>query len=689
MLAASLAIMWANYGLTARWAHVAGSLHGPKEPIFLALLLAATVAVCLPWKTATASVGWLAPVAGWAGLALLTFSFFQWFPFSTWDQYPFLDNWSTRIQTTIDQLDLFKRGVGVGWTWAFLGGYHSSSDISQTLSAIGALPMLLLGERVGFHLVHLLVLLALPTLVWIDCRLEADDREMGALAAGLVALTVTGWFSFYMTRSGDTNSMAGTFCAVAALTGSHAAARGRRWGAPLLVGAMALLGYCHTAFVIFTSGLLVLEAIFYWDARRLLRALPAIACAVVAALPLTWESWRHADYFTISNADYPSPPFELAGFLRKVYYNIEILFRPGRWFNDFTGLARVMTPALLLVAWTGWRRRSRAGFYAWAAFSITGIMLLNSPIFGFAFLRPIHLLAVLPAAALAGFLVRLPVPRALMALLVALAAAYLQITWMQVPHVAQRRDLDPVLVERVKTLDGALILFENTFHRDLDGDPTRETEKTPFSSHFEAFLGRETGKRFYAGLWDGWQWSVFKTNLLSGGAFRGRLVTTWSGREVRAELRRWGVRHLLVWSRPATAFFAGQEGFARRWTHGRWTQFEMLDADPREVVVGQGSGRLANLDRLSADVVLQDVKANDLVVLRTNYYPEWRAAVDGVPVPLSRAHDQMAFRAPRDGSYTVNLTYPRRYWLNFVAAAAILLALLAVVRVPAGERRQA
>jgi hypothetical protein len=51
------------------------------------------------------------------------------------------------------------------------------------------------------------------------------------------------------------------------------------------------------------------------------------------------------------------------------------------------------------------------------------------------------------------------------------------------------------------------------------------------------------------------------------------------------------------------------------------------------------------------------------VVVRAHYYPAWRAAVDGVTVPIEvpieSSDGQLAFRAPRSGSYAVALAYPR------------------------------
>lgn len=679
VLALSIALMWANYAWTERWAAIVGSLHGPKEPLFVVALIAATIAVVWPWKRAGTT---LSPLAGrlvmTAGVGLLAVSFFQWFPLHTWTQLPFLDNWPTRFQTTVDGLALYLKGVGVAWQWNFLGGYPSSSDISQTISTMAAIPMLVLGDRVGFHLTHLLVLLALPLLIYVDVGLDDEDRPHAAFVAGLVGVAVTGWFSYFLTRSGDTNSMNGLLCAVAALTGSHAAATNRRWGTPMLVGSMALLGYCHTAFLIFTAILLVVESAFYRDFRRLLRAIVAVATGVIAALPLTWESWRYPAYFTISNVEYPSPPFEVIPFLRDLYYNVEILFLPWRWFNDFSGLFRIMTPVLLFVAWT---TRSRTGFYAWAGFTATGLMMLSSPTFGYAFMRPIHLIAVFPIAALAGFLLRARLPRHVLGALTVLVVVYLQVSWMPIPHIETRRELDPALVEHVRGLDGAMVLFENAFHRDMDGHKERVTERTPFPAHVEGILAAETGKRFYAGLWDGWQWSVFRDNLLAGGAFKGQLVTLWQPEEVEAELRRWGVRHLVVWSKPATEYFGGRPEYVARWTRDRWTSYEYLGADPREVVTPTGRGSLSELDRFGAKVNLEDARAGDLVVVRTHYYPAWTARHNDQPVTLFAEQGQLAFRAPADGSYVVALEYPRRYWLNMIAIVAIFVGLFVARRV--------
>ncbi|MFN8058138.1 MAG: hypothetical protein U0Q12_03175 [Vicinamibacterales bacterium] len=680
-LLGSLLLVWINFATTRRWADVPGALHGPKRWVFVEALVVATLFAVRPWQPSSTHRR-MSHATCLVGVALLVVSFFIWFPPTTWAQIPFLDNWPARYQSTVDALALYRQGVAAGWEWHFLGGYHLSSDVTVTLSALAALPMTLLGPTVGFHALHFVLLLALPLLVYTDLAGGGDDQDTAGLAAGLTALTVTGWFSYFLVRSGDTNSLAGTACTLAALVGSHAAARGRRWGGPLLVLALALVTYSHAGFLVYTAILLLVESVFYRDRQRLIRATLAVAVGLVVGLPLTWEAWRYPSYFTFNNVALVMPPFAWEPFLRKVYYNTEILFLPWRWFNDFTGLANVFLPVILYMAW---RCRTRAGFYAWAALTALVLLRFNTPEFGYAFLRPIHLLAIFPPVAIAGFLVTYGRSPLLTAAMVMLCAVYLQYLWMPVPHVPDARALDPALVDEIRPLDGAMVLVENTFHRDMDADLSRETERTPFAAHLEGLLVPATGKRFYAGVWDGWQWSPFRAHLMSGGAFKGQQLALVPHEAFARELRKWGIRHLLVWSDGANAYLAANSQFVMRWRHDHWTRYEFLDADSRDVGTPRGTGHLRDLTPLGGTVALADVRKGDRIVVRTNYYPAWTARVGDTAVALAPDEGQLAFDAPADGSYDVTLVYPRRYALTLLAVSALVAGLWTVDR--ARERR--
>ena len=677
---ASLAIMCLNYAGTSRWAHIPGSLHGSKQPIFVAVLILTAILALMPWPSARAPLGRVARLTGWIGVTLLAVLFFIWFPPGAWTQIPFLDNWPARYLSTMQGIDLLKRGTVAGWQWYYLGGYHLSSDVTQSLSVLALVPVWLLGSAPGFHLLHFLLFLSLPILVFWD--LSPEDPETRQVAAGVTAI-VTAGFSYLLLRSGDTNSLGGVACTMLTLVASRAAARGLRWGGPLLLGALVLLNYVHAGFLLYAVLFLAVEAWFYRDRRRLVRALVAAACALVAGLPQYWESWRYPHYFVPNNVMFdPGVPFEWMSFARRMYYNVELLWLPGRWVNDFTGLAAICLP---ITAYVAWRVRSRAGLYAWIALATTVLLRFNTPEFAYLFLRPVHMLAVCLGPVLAVFLSRFVRRRALVLTFLALVAAYLQILVFQVPHVPTLRDAAPALVDRMMTLDGALVLVENTPHRDMDADPARTTEPTPFGAHVEQVLAAATGRRLYAGLWDGWQWSPYRNQLLAGGAFRGRAIALVPVDDFTAELRKWGIRHLVVWSRASFGYLRERPAlFAERWHNGEWRQFEYLAADTRDVWTNAGTGRLTSFDPLGGIIELAGVKAGAEVLVRTNYYPAWTATVDGAaePVTLHAVNGQLGFSAPKDGSYRVVLAYPRRPWLALIALGVGLLGAVTLSRWP-------
>jgi hypothetical protein len=309
----------------------------------------------------------------------------------------------------------------------------------------------------------------------------------------------------------------------------------------------------------------------------------------------------------------------------------------------------------------------------------------NSAEFGYLFLRPVHLLGVLLPPVLAWFLIAHVTERRLRVAFVALIAVYLQVWWQPVPHVPNDASVEPALVERLKGLDGALVVVENAPHRDMDLAPGSTSQRTPFGAHFESLLPGLTGRRLYAGMWDGWQWTPARLQVIAAGTFMGRAIEATPAADVIAELRRWGVRHLLVWSDASRRYFGTQSAFAERWADARWTQFELLEADTRAVVTATGHGALDSLTPSGGRVRLDGVTAGERVIVRTNFHPSWMARDEARPVALVDAGGQLAFDAPRSGSYDITLEYPRRAWLLWMALASVLAAIGTILRI--GDRR--
>jgi hypothetical protein len=667
-LTIGLVFAWLNFLTTARWASQPGALNGWKRPWYALALIVVTALVISSRRHVgrPVRIGWWAHGLLIAGMAVIATALLCRLPPSSWLEIPFKDDWTPLYQQAVNGAALLRRGVVVGWNWSFLGGYPTSTDIAQNFAAVAFVPMSLLGPRLGYHVFHVVLFLAVPFFVWWDLR--GDDRETRVAATGLACFFAAGYLG-PIGSSGDTNSLVGVFCAGLAMMGGRAARLQQRWGGPVVLLGLTLALYSHAAFFVYAVIYLALEAAYFRDRAAGVRLATAAPLALAAALPMHWESLRHAGFVSFNNTVYsPGEPVSWPSFARLLYYNVEILALPHRWFNDYRSVANVWLAAIVVMALQPGRRR--VAFYAVAAVLTQGLLRLNTPEAGAGFDRIQHMLPLLVAPALAGFVLSFAGTRRLAIALFVLIALYVQTTFTPIRHVPDLRAFDPALVDRIASSDG-MVLVEVSPHRDMDSHPTRRTRTTPFDVHFEGLLPDLAGQRFYSQSVDGWVWNIWRGQVVGAGTYAGRPIADTPADDFVAEMRRWGVRHLFVWTDETRTYLAGSGRFTERWRGGYWSHFELAGADIRSVVTTSGSGQLRKLDALGAEVDLAQVASGDLVTVRANYYPAWKAFADGGEVPLFSSEGQLAFRAPAGGSYAVRLEYPRYRWLS--AAALVVL----------------
>ena len=667
-LAATLVLAWVNFLTTARWAALPGALNGARKPWYAAALIAATLLTLTTRREVGREVR-IGRLVSWtlllASSAILLVALFSRLPLSMWSEIPFKDDYTPLYQSALNGVRLLERGSVVGWNWWLMGGYPTSTDIAQSFGALAFVPTVLFGPQIGYHVLHAIAFIAIPSFVWWD--ISQENAEEGVFAAAFAFLLTAGYFAT-IGSSGDTNSLIGVFCASVAMAGSRAARLGRRWGAPVLMLGLTMGLYAHVAFSVYAGLFVLLEAAYYRDLAVVWRLAVASFFAILVAMPVHWESLRYNSYISFNNTVYdPGAPFNWPLFVRTIWYNVEILALPQRWFNDYRSLANVWLPVLFVMALAP--GRSRAGFYACAVVLTQALLRVNTSEAGALFDRIQHMIPLLAGPALAGFVLRFAGTRRLAFALVASIALFVAISFAPVRHVPDLRAFDAPLIDRIAASDGALVLVEISPHRDMDSDPARRSVTTPFDVHFEGLLPDVAGQRFYTQMWDGWVWNVFRGEILGAGTFKGRPIDETPPTAFVAEMHRWGIRHLFVWTEASRSYLA-RNGFVERWREGRWSDFELVGADTREVVTTSGSGRLTALDSLGGTVALTDVTTNSPVVVRAHYYPAWRAFTHGREVPLYPVDGQIAFTAPADGSYEVRLEYPRYRWLSLLAIAA-------------------
>ena len=162
--------------------------------------------------------------------------------------------------------------------------------------------------------------------------------------------------------------------------------------------------------------------------------------------------------------------------------------------------------------------------------------------------------------------------------------------------------------------------------------------------------------------------------LLSGGAFQGRPIARVPRADFMREMRRWGVGHLLVWSDAAIAYLRDDPDVALRWSgdHG-WRDLVVLDADLRDVVRQPAPDISEILTPLGATVHLDQVNRGDRIVCARTIFRRGAHPLTEQRIPLFDDDGQLAFSAPRAGSYDVRLEYPQRHWLTLLALVAVVI----------------
>ena len=288
------------------------------------------------------------------------------------------------------------------------------------------------------------------------------------------------------------------------------------------------------------------------------------------------------------------------------------------------------------------------------------------------------MLIVFGPVAVAWFIVVRLWDRWLAVAVTALAAICFQITTIHVPHVSSVSSYLPTLTDRIRRVDDRRVLVENNPHRNTVASGLGRSEPSLYGIHFEALLPEETAKLFYAGFWDGWQFTPFTGEMLAGGAWRRHLLADDDRPAFVAEMHRWGVRHLFVWSKTAIAHLSTWPEFEAIWQVDPWREYVLREplADARMIETPHGRGELASATPLGATVRLFDVQSGDRVVVRKHFHPAWQLASGGRPLTATNDNGQLSFVAPASGSYDVSLVYPARRWL--LMFPAIVLAGLAV-----------
>ncbi|MFA5157208.1 MAG: hypothetical protein WC532_07500 [Candidatus Omnitrophota bacterium] len=602
-----------------------------------------------------------------ACLSFLLVYFLICFPLKDWGSYPAADDYPLFFTMTRQGLDILKQGGYFGWDSSFLGGYFTASEFGTNLSLF-ILPVSFIGLPQGFHLILLLGFLAVPLLCYYYVKINLRvDRDKSLIALPLAAFFATHYFKQIL-RTGAVSTFIGIDLIILSLIMAARLKDNKKYSFFLLALVMTLLFYTHLSVFLYGVIFIFIDFIFSPNKKYFKQLCYLAAVVFVTSLPFLAYALQYRGYFILDNYLYfPNkiiPPDYLAVVSGQFFDLLRSFFNLKAWAWDEQFW--VLIVALYMLNKKPWIKpavSTLAVIIILKIFQTWGFFLITSRAY---YIITISFLAIL----LTGFLI-IGYEKKRFVFSIITAAVFIMfydpfVAPRRIMHYAPGKIYNQPLVEKIKTLEGRYIAVENNQHGDM-------TKIVIPNSHWMALLQLETGKLFFSNFHDGYHHTPWRANSLESGSFRGKPINEWAVEDINRIFCRWGVRYLVVWDALSKAYFSvNPRVFEKIWEDEDWIIFKVRDSDTRSAVVyDNGSAEIIDKDFYAKEIILSGVKQGAKVVLRSNYFPAWRAYYKNKEIRLIDVDGQAGFLAPDSGNYVVTMKFPRYALLNILALSAL------------------
>jgi len=590
------------------------------------------------------------------------------FPLREWGSYITVDDYPVFFAMAKRGCEMLKQGGYYGWDSSFVGGYFTAAESGTNLIHL-LLPFSIIGWQQGFHLMLFFGVLCFPVLCfyYITAYLRVD-RDKAFIALPVATVFVLMYFKQIL-RTGAVTTFMGINLLLLALALLGRLKEGKRYSFFFLVLTLTALFYTHFSTFLYCLAFIAIDFAFSPN-KKYFKQLCLLAAAVfVTSLPFLAYIFRYGNYIILDNYSY-SPagflPHGYAGLIAgKASRFVHSIFKLSLWRWD--ELFWVLAIALYMLNKKAWRKPAVSALFTVVMlkiFNTEGVFLLISR--GY-YIVTISFLAIL----LSGLLINgyEKKRRFLSVMIFAVFVFHFDpfVLPRHFPHGRPGRFYNPALVEKIKSLEGRYIAVENNQHGNHVG-----ADVIPIF-HWLPLLQLETHKLLFSNFHDGYHHTPWRVNSLEGGYFRDKTVDKWPAGELNGIFRRWGVGYIVAWNGTTKAHLLANPGFFENIWHDRcWIIFKVKGCDTKSAVVDDGgSAELIDRDFYEKLAVLTDVRQGSKVVLRSNYFPAWRAYYKSREVPLVDVDGQAGFFAPDSGSYVVTMKFPRYAALNILAFLAL------------------
>jgi hypothetical protein len=602
-------------------------------------------------------------------ISLLLFWFLQSFPLKEWKSYILVDDYPVVYAFSKRGWDILRQGGYFGWDSSFVGGYFTATDMGLNLIHF-LFPLSFFGWEIGFHLMLLLFFVGFPFLcfyyVRVCCKVDQKKALVSLLIASFFALH---YFKKYLIE-GMVAAFIGVDLVMLALIFFQRLKEGRRLSFFASVLTLTLLFYTHLGMFLYSIAFILIDVLVSANKKHLRPVLFLGCFLLITASPFLIYIAKYPDYFILDNKHFFPAAFSLNAYLDSTGETIASMLNFTLWQDKVRYYPLCFLPVLIYMFYKRtWRKQA-----IFTLFVILFNVLIPSELYLLQS-RIVLLIPFLLSVLLSGFLITNWEKQNFSILLLGLFLSLILFRAVFINNPAAFRHGQPgdfyniPLVEEIKTLDGRYIAVENNQHWYHPG------EKVTPDFHWLPLLQLETHKLLFSNASEGHHHTPFRVNSFDSGCFGGEPIDKWEIEDVNKTLLKWGIKYLVVWNERTKQYFAGHPHFYEKaWQQkGDWVVFRFLNADTRDAVIEHGGeAKIADIDFYEKDILLSNCEKNSLVLLRTNYFPAWKAYFNNKEIPLANFNGQIGFRAPDSANYTVRLKYPRYAFLNILAAITLI-----------------
>jgi len=621
---------------------------------------------------------------------LITYCFILFYFFKKYglffNSYIFYDDYPNVYATTKKGIDMLFQGGIFGWDSSLLGGYYSVADGNWNLSFFVIPFALIFGCKIGYNVFYLFSFLAFPLLVYLCVKkLFEENVKIATISMYLSTIFLLSFFKTFLTY-GTIDNLVGLEFYIINLALFENFLRKNKLSSFFLMLSVTLTLYAHISYFLCSLLTFVILLVIGREGKDdFKRAGLLFIFIFICTLPYTWYFLKYRAYF-IEDVYHFVPHhfnFSFNFFIESLKKALIGFVSTHRYIFSYDFIKISPLPLFLWIFFLGKNRKAK--IFVFAFLLIVFLLEVSSAFAGEIIARMKYVYSIFfiiilswiieKARKIGGF------TRAITwytLLFIFIGFCHLQkdlfIPKTKFATIKDLSEYNSTLVKKIKSLGGNLILFENcgNWYYATESKLKKRKETPKKYIHLASLFTLETKKNFFSSNIEGFHHSIYRANAFVCGTYKGKFISEYSIDEINEVMRKWGIKYLVLWSKEAKEYFKSKRNFYKTiWEDGEWSIFEYLKSDPRSIAISNGIGQVEHRDYFSKIIRLIEVKRGDRAVLRTNYFPAWKAYYQGRRLDLYDYKGQIAFDIPNDKDVIIYLKFPRFVLLNIFSVLTI------------------